>query len=187
MNNHVSQSIVSAWRAAVTRALWVVGLCLAVAYLIMHILLQAGGPATAQSAGPADVAGPGWHDISADPVSPDVARQILFDRQAVKPTQGVRPLVVNLPTSETEATPEIQALARALENDPKFIFDYVHNHIDYVPTFGSVNGATGTLLAGRGNDWDQTSLFIALMRAAGYSATTSWAMSSTRWIAWLTG
>ena len=59
-------------------------------------------------------------------------------------------------------------LASALQNDPGRIFDLVRNHFAYVPAFGSTNGATATLYAGRGNDRDQTSLFIALMRAAGY-------------------
>ncbi|RLG69470.1 MAG: hypothetical protein DRO11_07760, partial [Methanobacteriota archaeon] len=65
---------------------------------------------------------------------------------------------------------EIEELARALKHDPRLIFDHVRNHIDHVPTFGSVNGATATILAGRGNDFDQASLFIALMRASGYTA-----------------
>src|SRR4029077_13584432 len=34
-------------------------------------------------------------------------------------------------------TPEIQALARGLENDPTRIFDYVHDHIRHVFYFGS--------------------------------------------------
>ncbi|MBN1907072.1 MAG: hypothetical protein JW927_18480 [Deltaproteobacteria bacterium] len=75
-----------------------------------------------------------------------------------------------LTTSETQATPQIVELARALQHDPKIIFDYVKNHIDYVPTYGSVNGATATLLAGRGNDFDQASLLIALLRASGFTA-----------------
>ena len=117
-----------------------------------------------------EVAGPGWHMASADPVAPDKACEILFSQQEAKRALGAQRFVMELAASETEATPEIHALARALQNNPNLIFDYVHNYIDYVPTFGSANGATVTLLAGRGNDWDQTSLFIALMRAAGYTA-----------------
>ena len=114
---------------------------------------------------PPEILGPGWYLGEADPVAPAEARRVL-----ARPQVAAARAVAGLPASETEATVEIQALARALENDPKLIFDYVHNRIDYVPTFGSVNGATATLLAGRGNDWDQTSLFVALMRAAGYTA-----------------
>ncbi|MBC7248827.1 MAG: hypothetical protein H5T62_00955 [Anaerolineae bacterium] len=120
--------------------------------------------------GVSEVAGPGWHLASAGWVEPDEAQQVLSSQQAPVEGQDVQNLAAGLPTSETEATPEILALAQALQNDPKLIFDYVHNYIDYVPTYGSANGATATLYARRGNDWDQASLFIALMRAAGYTA-----------------
>ncbi|MBI4320397.1 MAG: hypothetical protein HY675_18060 [Chloroflexi bacterium] len=116
------------------------------------------------------VAGPGWHIAEGNPVSPREARRLLQSQPTALSDHGVQATAAGLPSSEEEATTEIQSLARALQNDPRTIFDYVHNFVDYVPTFGSVNGATGTLLAGRGNDWDQTSLFIALMRAAGYTA-----------------
>ena len=73
-------------------------------------------------------------------------------------------------TNETEATPEIRALARALDNDPKLIYEYVRNHIAYgPPTYGCVNGAHGCLMAGRGNDWDQAALLTSLLRTAGYT------------------
>lgn len=68
-------------------------------------------------------------------------------------------------------TPEIHALARGLDNDPKKIFDYVHNHIDFVPYFGSKKGAQLTLLERSGNDWDQSALLVALLRDAGYDAS----------------
>jgi transglutaminase-like putative cysteine protease len=68
------------------------------------------------------------------------------------------------------SSPEIQELARALRKDPKLIYDYVHNHIDYVPYFGSRKGATLTYLDGNGNDFDQASLMIALLKASDFSA-----------------
>jgi RHS repeat-associated protein len=116
---------------------------------------------------------PGWKMTTADPVSPDDARRILAGRMAKRaPSRADEGLTqsATLPASEAESTPEIQALARALQNDPRLIYDYVHNYFDYSPTFGSINGATATMLARRGNDCDQASLFIALMRTAGYTA-----------------
>ncbi|SPD72325.1 hypothetical protein PITCH_A1290002 [uncultured Desulfobacterium sp.] len=120
---------------------------------------------------------PGWKMVTAEPVSPQEARQILENNRSAPDTLMSRAETDEMSTmgagvaaSATEATPEIQELARALQHDPKLIYDYVRNNIDYVPTYGLVNGATATLLAGRGNDWDQTSLFIALMRASGYTA-----------------
>jgi len=66
-------------------------------------------------------------------------------------------------------TPDIQALAAGLQNDPVKIFDYVHDHIKFVFYFGSLKGAELTLLEQSGNDVDQCSLLVALLEAAGYS------------------
>ena len=66
-------------------------------------------------------------------------------------------------------TPEIQALASGLQNDPVKIFNYVHDHIRQVFYFGSKKGAEMTLLEKSGNDFDQCALLVALLRAAGYS------------------
>jgi RHS repeat-associated protein len=121
---------------------------------------------------------PGWQIVTAPQlVSPTEARTIL-EKKDVKeitlPSKKENILLMSmgdgLTTSETQATPQIVELARALQHDPKLIFNYVKNHIDYVPSFGSVNGATATLLAGRGNDFDQASLLIALMRTSGFTA-----------------
>jgi RHS repeat-associated protein len=66
-------------------------------------------------------------------------------------------------------TPEIQALADGLQDDPLKIFNYVHDHIRYSLYFGSKKGAELTLLEKSGNDFDQCALLVALLRAAGYS------------------
>ena len=66
-------------------------------------------------------------------------------------------------------TPEIQALADGLQDDPVRIYNYVHDHIRYVLYFGSKKGATLTLLEKSGNDFDQCALLVALLRAAGYN------------------
>ena len=65
-------------------------------------------------------------------------------------------------------TPQIQALADGLQDDPVQIFDYVHDHIKFVLYFGSKKGATLTLLEKSGNDFDQSALLVALLNAAGY-------------------
>ncbi|MEW6429383.1 MAG: RHS repeat-associated core domain-containing protein [Thermodesulfobacteriota bacterium] len=69
----------------------------------------------------------------------------------------------------TEITPEIQRLASSLNDDPRLMYEYVLNNIDYVPYLGSLKGATLTYLDRSGNDYDQASLLIALLHAAGYS------------------
>jgi RHS repeat-associated protein len=69
-----------------------------------------------------------------------------------------------------ELTPEIQALARGLLNEPLRIFNYVRNYMGYEHYYGCKKGAQLTLLERSGNDFDQASLLVALLRAAGYQA-----------------
>ena len=60
--------------------------------------------------------------------------------------QGFGPLYSqNTPIAET-ITPDIQALADGLQDDPVRIFNYVHDHIRFVLYFGSKKGAELTLL-----------------------------------------
>jgi len=68
-------------------------------------------------------------------------------------------------------TPEIAALARGLENDPVRIFNFVHDKIRFSLYFGSKKGAALTLLERSGNDFDQCSLLVALLRSANCSAS----------------
>jgi hypothetical protein len=74
------------------------------------------------------------------------------------------------PTEDAPITPDIQALAASLGNQPLPIFNWVRNNIEFVPTYGSVQGAAMTLDARRGNAFDTASLLIALLRAAGVHA-----------------
>ena len=102
---------------------------------------------------------PGIQNQKAPLVSPGMARQLMANR--------VLPRSVVGGGSETEITPEIQELARGLRNDPQLIFEYVRNSIEYVPIYGSIRSATQTMLDGKGNDFDQTSLLIALTLLVG--------------------
>ena len=61
---------------------------------------------------------------------------------------------------------EIIALARNLKNDPILIFEYVHDNIDYYPTFGSTKGALGAHLDKSGTAIDQSVLMSELLDQA---------------------
>ena len=126
---------------------------------------------TSGSSAAAELSGPGWLMGTAEAVSPDQAEAYFSSLRGSAPakasflrTQGFTPM------SATTVSSEITELARALRYHPKLIYDFVHNNIDYVPYFGSTKGATLTLLDGSGNDFDQASLMIALLRASNYSA-----------------
>ena len=128
--------------------------------------VEASRPAAGQRA-KHEVAGPGWFVADAPAVSHEEA-QAYF--KTVQKNAATTEIVRFSAMSATDPTPEIVELARGLMNDPKLIYDYVHNNIDYVPYYGSLKGATLTLLDGSGNDFDQASLMIALLRASGYTA-----------------
>ncbi len=77
----------------------------------------------------------------------------------------------NLVDSNTVAgTPSIVELARALNNDPNLIYQFVHDNISYYPIYGVQKGAFGALLDGAGTDFDQSMLMVALLRQAGFTA-----------------
>ena len=74
------------------------------------------------------------------------------------------------PNEDVQITPDITALAASLGNQPLAIYQWVRNNIEFLPTYGSVQGSQMTLDARRGNAFDIASLLIALLRAAGIGA-----------------
>jgi RHS repeat-associated protein len=83
----------------------------------------------------------------------------------------------NIPTSDDLAetidvqfTPGIKAKALELGYDPLKIYEWVRNNVDYVPTYGSIQGADQCLQTKQCNDIDTASLLIALLRESGINA-----------------
>ncbi|NWG38410.1 MAG: transglutaminase domain-containing protein, partial [Hydrogenophilaceae bacterium] len=73
-------------------------------------------------------------------------------------------------TEDVPLTPAIRAQAAALNNNPVQIHNWVRNSIEFIPSYGSIQGAELTLQSKRGNAFDTASLEIALLRAAGIPA-----------------
>jgi transglutaminase-like putative cysteine protease len=73
-------------------------------------------------------------------------------------------------TEDVQLTPAIRALAASLDNNPVKIHNWVRNNIEFLPTYGSIQGADMTLQTKRGNAFDTASLTIALLRAANIPA-----------------
>lgn len=69
-------------------------------------------------------------------------------------------------TDDVVFTPAIQDLAASLDHNPVQIYNWVRDHIVFVPTYGSMQGADATLQTRRGNAFDTSSLLIALLRAS---------------------
>lgn len=124
--------------------------------------------------------GPGWHLSNRDYLFNDTAsllEEVTSGFAEPHSGQGISSFAsnasagaVSIGNEADEITPEIQELARGLQNDPVRIYAYCKNHIKYEHYFGSKKGATLTLLEGSGNDFDTSSLMVALLRSAGYSA-----------------
>ncbi len=73
-------------------------------------------------------------------------------------------------TEDVVLSPAVRALATSLNNNPVQIYNWVRNNIEYVPTYGSIQGSEMSLQTRRANDIDTASLLIALYRAAGIPA-----------------
>ncbi|WNG57480.1 hypothetical protein F0U59_23965 [Archangium gephyra] len=73
-------------------------------------------------------------------------------------------------TDDVQITQEIRDLAFLLGKNPVAIYNWVRNNINYVPSFGSIQGSAATLSKKQGNAFDTSSLLIALYRASGIPA-----------------
>jgi len=71
------------------------------------------------------------------------------------------------PTTDVQITPEIEALAQELEHNPVKIYNWTYNNIQFIPTYGSIQGSQMTLETKSGNATDTATLLIALLRASG--------------------
>ncbi len=74
------------------------------------------------------------------------------------------------PTIDVQFTDEIIALAVSLNNSPVEMYNYVRDNFEFEPYLGSRKGSQQTLTHRRGNDYDQASLLIALLRVSGIPA-----------------
>lgn len=71
---------------------------------------------------------------------------------------------------EVEFTQAIKDKAAELEHDPVKIYNWVRNNIEFIPSYGSIQGADYTLQSGKANAMDSASLLIALLRASNVPA-----------------
>lgn len=74
------------------------------------------------------------------------------------------------PNEDVQISQEIKDLAQQLNHNPAKIYKWVYDNIEYVPTYGSIQGSAYTLETKRGNATDTSSLLIALLRTSGIPA-----------------
>jgi hypothetical protein len=85
--------------------------------------------------------------------------------------KGGNKVVAPEDTGETEEAPiseEIAELAQSLHWNPVSIYEYVKNTIETEWYWGCMKGAEETLHQKSGNDCDQATLLVALLRASGF-------------------
>ncbi|MEN8265221.1 MAG: transglutaminase domain-containing protein, partial [Nitrospirota bacterium] len=73
-------------------------------------------------------------------------------------------------TIEVRFTAAITVKAAELANDPLKIYEWVRNNIEFVPTYGSIQGADYCLQTKQCNAFDTASLLIALLRISNIHA-----------------
>ncbi len=73
-------------------------------------------------------------------------------------------------TMECEFTPELKTLAKKLGGDPIKIYHWVYKNIEYEYYDDSRKGAQATYFTKKGNELDQCSLLITLLRISGIPA-----------------
>jgi transglutaminase-like putative cysteine protease len=113
-----------------------------------------------------------------DPTSHEQLANLTTDSVIMNSIIGYPTIITHPPASaadlaetpEIQFTPAILAKAQELEHKPVKIWEWVKNNIEFVPTYGSIQGADMCLQAKQCNDIDTASLLIALLRASNISA-----------------
>ena len=143
-------------------------------YLISATLCLLISPVFAADQPPEGSELPAWNILSLDStnMTPEEWQVI-----ATNNTDG-EITIEGIGTGDTEISDDIKCLARSLENNPLRIFEYVRNQIEYFPSFGSRQGATALALSRSGNDLDQASLLIALLKTADTNSDAHYAGGS---------
>jgi hypothetical protein len=87
------------------------------------------------------------------------------------PAPNVAPAPDDLAENEdVQITQAIRDQAAALHHNPVEIYSWVRNSVEFLPTYGSIQGSDVTLQTKRGNAFDTASLLIALLRASSIPA-----------------
>jgi len=111
---------------------------------------------------PPPPAGPGWLNVSGSLTPPRTSATTAGSGAAATATTDL--------SYDIRRPKVVQALAKGLQDDPRLIYEYVHDVVEYVPYYGALKGETLTLLDKSGNDCDIACLAVALLREAGYTA-----------------
>ena len=99
------------------------------------------------------------------PVVQALEQEAPVDISAAPPTQDDLD-----PTIDVQFTQDITDLANSLDNSPLKMYEYVKNNFEFETYLGSRKGSQETLNHRSGNDYDLSSLLIALFRVSNIPA-----------------
>nr|WP_263324589.1 polymorphic toxin-type HINT domain-containing protein [Neobacillus sp. Marseille-Q6967] len=103
-----------------------------------------------------------------EPATEDAVKPAYLTSSDMESVQAVEEDLAE--TVEAPFSEDIQKLSDSLEDSALAIYEYVRNTIKFEPYLGSRKGAEGTLQQLSGNDVDQASLLISLLRYKGIPA-----------------
>jgi len=93
-----------------------------------------------------------------------------YDPELNHETTGINIFKDFSTSDDVDRSKDIKDLAAELGKSPKNIYNWVYNNIHYIPSFGSIQGATQTLHNKQGNAFDIASLLISLLRESNVPA-----------------
>ncbi|WP_019867113.1 transglutaminase domain-containing protein [Methylovulum miyakonense] len=110
-------------------------------------------------------------DLVRPPQAVAVAANELLPGMLAQNDPGATPTADDLAaTEDAPLTDAIKTQAAALHHNPVEIYNWVRNSVEFLPTYGSIQGSDLTLQTLRGNAFDTASLLVALLRASNIPA-----------------
>jgi len=98
------------------------------------------------------------------------ARNLLSTQAQITSLLGTDSAQYLSTNSATAISTAIHSKVLELGTDPLTLYNWVHDTVRWIPSYGVMQGADYTLQAEQGNAFDTASLLISLLRAAGHEA-----------------
>ena len=98
------------------------------------------------------------------------ARSMLTTQAQINSLLGADSVEYLSTDSATDISVSIQNKVSELGGDTLTLYNWVHDNVRWLPSYGVMQGADYTLQAEQGNAFDTSSLLISLLRAAGHEA-----------------
>ncbi|MBP9092507.1 RHS repeat-associated core domain-containing protein [bacterium] len=109
-------------------------------------------------------------DIESRPLPTNIYKPVVVESTAAPELPGVKSLATGFAGNTVAGPASIVELSRALKSNVDFIYEWVFNNVENLPSYGIQKSGLGAIIDGLGNSFDQADLMIQLLRQAGYTA-----------------